>query len=72
MSDWDNIAPIVPKFLRWLEEYFEANSEFCKELNSREHINHLREDMENRFVVARNHTDDLRGKDLEEKRIIKV
>lgn len=56
-NDWDNIAPIVPNFFRWLEEYFEGLSAFCKEINSREHINNLRAEMENRFVMAKEYSD---------------
>ena len=55
----------------WLEDYQVANSAFFKELDEREKVSHFRTEIERRFKNANDLTEELRTKDLQEKKAMK-
>ena len=65
--EWDNVAPIVPRFLMYLEKYIEGLSEKCHEFNEREHVKDLRADMTQRIKEVNEQIEENRDTDLVEK-----
>ena len=45
--EWDNVAKIIPRFLIHLEKFMKGISSTCDEFNDREHVDNLRDDLEN-------------------------
>jgi len=45
--EWDNIAPVVPRFFLYLEKYMKSVSGIVNEFNEREHVDELRSFIEN-------------------------
>ena len=66
-KEWDNVAPIVPRFLMYLEKYIEGLSEKCFEFNEREHVKDLRNDLEERIKETNEQIEENRDTDLIEK-----
>ena len=69
-KEWDNVAPIVPRFLMYLEKYVEGLSEKCSDFDEREHIDHLRVEMLKKMYDTNEKIGENRDSDLIEKAAI--
>ena len=68
--EWDNIPGIVPRYVIYLSKYMMGLVDFCHEMNTREHIDHLRGDMTDKLQKTTEHINDNRETDEGEKKII--
>ena len=66
-KEWDNVAPVVPRFLIYLEKYVKGLTEKCYEFNERESVMDLRADLTNKLKEVNELIEENRDTDLVEK-----